>query len=156
MEISLESMIQFARESVDEFEEYEDEYTDRVREYHSEHRRHAGKPVTVYRGVLLDAIEDLDMSRLGIFWSFYIHTAKPQNGKGAHVFTLEAVAPYSSIDWEQGLYSFVLYGKEQWECYVSPRSEVQVLRVWKDGHPVRWSESAGNTGVSSYAVWGWD
>ena len=140
------------------FDHYEGSAEDleRVRDYHANYVRVMQKDrVTVWRGVLLDRIDDLDLSQLGIFWSFFKDTARPQNGRGEHNFVIEASTPVSGIDWEQGLLSYVGYGPSQWECYVSPSTELTVTRIFKDGERIPWTPVRGNTGAKHYAVWGW-
>ena len=72
---------------------------------------------------------------------------------GKHTFTLEATVPFEGINWESGLISYLGYGPDQWECYVSPGTTLRVTRVWKDGVEVAWNPRDVNSGSRHYGVW---
>jgi len=70
--------------------------------------------IEVYRLIKLNTIK-FKFKNVGVFWSF------DENGVGAYgvgkkftgnnTFILNAIIKTNDIDWEQGFYSFLLYGK---------------------------------------------
>ena len=82
--------------------------------------------IKIYRMLKLNTINDLDLNNVGVFWSF------DENGVGAYgvghnytgenTFILTAIVNTKDIDWEQGFYSFLLYGRSEFECYMKKGS----------------------------------
>lgn len=89
--------------------------------------------IEIYRLVKLNTINDLDLKNIGVFWSF------DKNGVGAYgvgknftgnkSFILNAIVKIEDIDWEQGFYSFLGYGKSEMECYVKKGSECLITHI---------------------------
>jgi hypothetical protein len=89
--------------------------------------------IDIYRMVLLNNINDLDLRNVGVFWSF------EENGVGAYgvgkkmtgnnPFILNATVNTSDIDWEQGFYSFITYGRSEFECYMKKGSKCLITHI---------------------------
>ena len=87
--------------------------------------------VTLYRMVKLKSIGDLNLKKVGCFWSFDEEAVGPygamhKNGTG---YTLTAVIDTADIDWEQGLNSFISYGPTQFECFVKAGSRCEITEI---------------------------
>jgi len=74
----------------------------------------------IYRMVLLNTIDDLDLNNVGVFWSFDENGAGFYDIKktGDYLFILTATVNTNDIDWKQGFFSFLLYGKTEFDCYM--------------------------------------
>lgn len=89
--------------------------------------------VEIYRLLKLNSIKDLNLKSVGVFWSFEpegvgaygIHNK--DNKKG--VFILNATINTIDIDWEKGFYSFLAYGKFEFECYVKKGSQCLITHI---------------------------
>lgn len=89
--------------------------------------------IEIYRLVMLNTINDLDLKNVGVFWSF------EENGVGAYgvgkknsgnnPFVLNAIVDIDDIDWEQGFYSFLAYGKSEFECYMKKGSRCLITHI---------------------------
>lgn len=89
--------------------------------------------VTLYRLVKLNSLKELDLKNVGVFWSF------ERSGVGAYglgkkisgdkQFVLTGIVDKNNIDWKQGLYSFLAYGKSEFECYMRKNSPVVITHV---------------------------
>jgi hypothetical protein len=89
--------------------------------------------IEIYRLVMLNTIKDLNLKNIGVFWSF------EKNGVGAYgvgqkfsgnnPFVLNAIVNINDIDWEQGFYSFLAYGKSEFECYMKKGSKCLITHV---------------------------
>ncbi len=89
--------------------------------------------VMLHRLVKLNSLKELDLKNVGVFWSF------EKDGVGAYglgqkisgdkTFVLTGTVDITSIDWKQGLYSFLSYGKSEFECYVEKNSPVVITHV---------------------------
>jgi hypothetical protein len=89
--------------------------------------------IEIYRMIKLKSIDDLDLKNVGVFWSF------DEDGVGAYgvgkkfsgenPFTLNATVKTEDIDWEQGFYSFLAYGKSEFECYMKKGSECIITHI---------------------------
>ena len=89
--------------------------------------------IEIYRMVMLDSIKDLDLKNVGVFWSF------EESGVGAYgvgqkftgnnTFILNATVKTDDIDWEQGFYSFLAYGKSEFECYMKKGSGCLITHI---------------------------
>jgi hypothetical protein len=102
---------------------YMEKYNDVMSEYEIE----------IYRMVMLNSIKDLDLKNVGVFWSFN------EDGVGAYgvvkkfsgenPYILNAIVKTDNIDWEQGFYSFLLYGKSEFECYMKKGSKCLITHI---------------------------
>ena len=89
--------------------------------------------IEIYRLVMLNTIKDLDLKNVGVFWSF------DEDGVGAYgvgqkfsgnnPFILNAIVNTDDIDWEQGFYSFLAYGKSEFECYMKKGSRCIITHI---------------------------
>lgn len=89
--------------------------------------------IEIYRLLKLNTIKDLDLKNVGVFWSF------DENGVGAYgvgqkftgnnTFILNATVKTDDIDWEQGFYSFLAYGKSEMECYMKKGSRCLITHI---------------------------
>lgn len=89
--------------------------------------------IEIYRMLMLKSIKDLDLKNVGVFWSFN------EDGVGAYgvgkkfsgenPFVLNATIKTDDIDWEQGFYSFLGYGKSEFECYMKKGSECLITHI---------------------------
>lgn len=91
--------------------------------------------IEVYRMVKLNSIKDLDLKKVGVFWSFdesgvgaYGYSLN-QKFTGDKPFVLNATIKTKDIGWEQGFYSFIAYGKSQMECYVTKGSKCLITHI---------------------------
>lgn len=88
----------------------------------------------IHRVVVLPSIDQLDTARIGTHWSFERHGAgdyglNRQRLPEDKTWLLTGRATPTDIDWEYGLYSFVWYGEDQWECSLKGGVEVPVIAV---------------------------
>jgi hypothetical protein len=89
--------------------------------------------IEIYRLVKLNTINDLDLKNVGVFWSF------DENGVGGYgvgqkftgnnTFILNATVKTEDIGWEQGFYSFLAYGKSEFECYMKKGSRCLITHI---------------------------
>jgi hypothetical protein len=89
--------------------------------------------IEIYRMIMLNTINDLDLKNIGLFWSF------EENGVGAYgvgkkfsgdkPFVINAIVNTDDIDWEQGFYSFLGYGKSEFECYMKRGSDCIITHI---------------------------
>ena len=89
--------------------------------------------IEIYRMVMLDSIKDLDLKNVGVFWSFDEDGVGVYGvGKkisGENPFVLNAIVKTEDIDWEQGFYSFLAYGKSEMECYMKKGSGCLITHI---------------------------
>lgn len=87
--------------------------------------------VTVYRALCLKKREDLDLKKLGPWWSF------EKDGVGCYgtdhggkiMVVLQADIAPRYIDWETGFTSFLWYGEDQWEAALEPGSPITLTHI---------------------------
>ena len=91
--------------------------------------------IEIYRLVMLHKIEDLNLNKIGEWWSF------EPDGVGSYGFgggdkhdsyVLTGIINVKDIDWERGFYSFMCYGKDQFECNVKHGSKVIITQINDD------------------------
>lgn len=89
--------------------------------------------IEIYRMVMLNNINDLNTKKIGQFWAFDENSVGAYgitNRQSTHKpFILTAVISTKDIDWAQGLYSFLAYGKTEFECYMKPKSVCVITHV---------------------------
>ena len=88
--------------------------------------------IEIYRLVLLKDINDLNIKNIGVFWSFEkdgvgAYGATEKSGKKP--FVLNAQVKIEDINWEAGLYSFIAYGKSEFECNMKKSSEISITKI---------------------------
>ena len=126
----------WAQVNLDEYEN--DDHDERVREYVERYAMYyPGDEVELYRMVMLDSFEDLDVENVGIYWSFERSGAGYYGGSNRRYkkvregkpFTLTGTVQVRDIDWEHGFVSYLYYGDEQWECALRDESPVKITHV---------------------------
>jgi hypothetical protein len=90
--------------------------------------------IEVYRLVKLNTIEDLDLSCVGVYWSFKKEGVGDYGGKGRKFtgdksFVLNATINTSDINWEYGFYSFLTFGLTEFECCMNDASECLITHI---------------------------
>lgn len=89
--------------------------------------------IEIYRMIMLDSIDDLNLKNVGVFWSFKkdgvgaYGLGKDYNGDTA--YTLTAIVDPNDINWEQGFYSFLAYGTSEYECYMNEGSKCLITHI---------------------------
>ncbi len=95
------------------------------------------KSVTIYRLVKLNSLNDLDVTNIGMHWSFErdgvgdyggVH---PNSGmtKTGKPFVLEGDVDTKYINWIYGFSSFIWYGEDQWECALNKGAKVIIDKI---------------------------
>lgn len=89
--------------------------------------------IEVYRMVKLDSIKQLDLKNVGTYWSF------SKDGVGAYgigkdfvgskPYALTAIVKTQEIDWEQGFYSYLSYGRSEFECNMKKGSDCIIISI---------------------------
>jgi hypothetical protein len=93
--------------------------------------------VTIYRLIILNSLNDLDINNIGMHWSF------EKDGVGAYgeqhpnremmktgkSFILEGEVNPKYIDWVYGFSSFIWYGEDQWECALNKGAKVIINSI---------------------------
>jgi hypothetical protein len=89
--------------------------------------------IEIYRLIKLNTIKDLDLKNVGVFWSFEEDGVGAygvgQNFSGNNSFVLNAIVNIDDINWEQGFYSFLGYGKSEFECYMKKGSRCLITHI---------------------------
>ncbi len=90
--------------------------------------------ITVYRMIMLNQIEDLDVNDIGIYWSFNEDGVGAYGGVGKKVegdeaFVLNAIIDTSDIDWEQGFYSYLTFGSTETECNLNKGNKCLITHI---------------------------
>lgn len=89
--------------------------------------------IEIYRMVMLNTIDDLDLKNVGVFWSFdedgvgAYGVGKRYSGKNP--FILNALVKTKDINWDQGFYSFLAYGESEMECYMNKGSKCLITYI---------------------------
>ena len=89
----------------------------------------------IYRAVKADNVSQIDFKNTGEFWSFeedgaYSYgTGGVRDTEGDNLFTIEAYVKFEDINWEQGFYSFLTYGRNEFESFLYYDAEVDVYEV---------------------------
>lgn len=89
--------------------------------------------IELFRAVRLKSINDLNLNNIGSFWSFnesgaYDYGTKMEKQSGK-LFTLTAKINTNDINWEQSFYSFLSYGRTEFECFVNKRSKCVIIAI---------------------------
>ena len=108
---------------------------DRVTEYMYKFRDVTRKnEIEIYRLIMLQNIENLNINNIGEWWSFerdgvgdYGFNGSDRHKHNSFVFT--GTINTNDIDWERGFYSFMNYGKDQFECNVKIGSNVIITHI---------------------------
>jgi len=117
--------------SRDKYIELIDLYVDKYNELKTQNS------VTIYRLIMLNSINDLDVNNIGKHWSF------EEDGVGAYgeqhpnremmktgkSFILEGDVNPKYIDWVYGFSSFIWYGEDQWECALIKGAKVIINSI---------------------------
>ena len=117
--------------SRDKYVELIDLYVDKYNELKTQNT------VTIYRLIMLNSINDLDINNIGKHWSFeesgvgaygeqHPNRGMMQTGKP---FILEGDVSPKYIDWVYGFSSFIWYGEDQWECALIKGSKVVINSI---------------------------
>ena len=89
--------------------------------------------IEIYRLVMLNTVKDLNLKNVGVFWSFEEDGVGAygvvQKFNGNNPFVLNAIVNTDDIDWEQGFYSFLAYGKSEFECYMKKGSKCLITHI---------------------------
>jgi len=89
--------------------------------------------IEIYRMLMLDTIKELDLNNVGVFWSFNEDGVGAYGTKGEPIgskpFVLNAMVDTEDIDWPQGFYSFLAYGRSEFECYMNKGSKCLITHI---------------------------
>ena len=116
----------FVNKDGDNIEDLIDWYTSKYNEVKNE------GSATLYRAVRLDSINQLDKNNIGEFWSFEKDGASNYGAGGKRdvkegdLFLIEANVNFEDINWEEGFYSFLAYGREEFEAYLYFDAKVDI------------------------------
>jgi len=89
--------------------------------------------LTLYRGLNLEDEDDLDVARLGVFWTWDEEGAVPYHGRKGHYFVLRAVVDANDVDWLHSAGLIALRGTEEMEARLKPGAPVYVETI--NGEP---------------------
>lgn len=117
--------------SRDKYIELIDLYVDKYNELKTQNT------VTIYRLIMLNSINDLDINNIGKHWSFEesgvgaYGEQHPNRGmmKTGKFFILEGEVNPKYIDWIYGFNSFIWYGEDQWECALIKGAKVVINSI---------------------------
>ena len=111
----------------DDLETLVSAYMEKYNEVNSEYE------IELYRLVKLDSLKQLDTKNVGTFWSFDKNAIGAygvgKNFTGSKPYELTAIIKTDNIDWEQGFYSFLAYGKSEFECYIKKGSDCLITNI---------------------------
>jgi hypothetical protein len=113
---------------------YLEEIEEYVDIYHGAKRKNE---IEIYRALVLNSADDLDLNNIGKHWSFKKEGAGVYGGghpmagmfKDGRSFLLTGIVNFKDIDWLYGFHSYVWYGESQSECALKEGAIIKVIAI---------------------------